>query len=114
MSEILREKVSSDESLQKPTTAQVEKINTISEEFLIDRVTDAKITRKFDKHVVPWLFGLWLLSFIDRSNIGNARIDGLANDLKLDGTKFNISLAIFYLPYIIVDGMSPSSDKFTI
>lgn len=26
----------------------------------------------------------------DRSNIGNARIDGLAEDLKLDEDKFNI------------------------
>ena len=44
-----------------------------------------------------------LLAFIDRSNIGNARIDGLAKDLKLTGDKFNISLVIFYVPYICVD-----------
>jgi len=39
----------------------------------IDPALDARITRKFDTHIVPWLFGLWLLAFIDRSNIGNAR-----------------------------------------
>lgn len=44
---------------------------------------DKRITRKLDTHIVPWLFGLWLLAFIDRSNIGNARIDGLADDLHL-------------------------------
>ena len=67
---------------------------------------DRAITRKFDLHIVPWLFGLWLLAFIDRSNIGNARIDGLAEDLKLDvnnGYKFNIALTIFYVPYICID-----------
>jgi MFS family permease len=76
--------------------------------------------------VVPWLFGLWLLAFIDRSNIGNARIgtnphkpdgpiwspsetyidpqpDGMATELKLTGTKFNVVLACFYVPYILVD-----------
>lgn len=37
------------------------------------------------------------------SNIGNARIDGLADQLKLDGTKFNVALCVFYIPYIIVD-----------
>lgn len=46
--------------------------------------------RKFDKHLVPWLFGLWLLAFIDRSNIGNPRSDGLLPDLELMGNQFNI------------------------
>ena len=56
-----------------------------------------------DLHIIPWLFGIWLFAFIDRSNIGNARIDGLTEDLKLDGNKFNIALVIFYVPYILID-----------
>lgn len=56
----------------------------------IDPALDRALTRKFDTHLVPWLFGLWLLAFIDRSNIGNARIDGLSTDLGLTGDKFNI------------------------
>ena len=77
-----------DEEVQHQT---FEKVQLESQEFpAIDHVLDRSITRKFDLHIVPWLFGLWLLAFIDRSNIGNARIDGLATDLKLDGNKFNI------------------------
>lgn len=56
----------------------------------IDSELDRAITRKFDIHLVPWLFGLWLLAFIDRSNIGNARLDGLEKDLGLVGNRFNI------------------------
>jgi hypothetical protein len=92
---------------EKPSQTQLEKFDTFEEQLQIDPTADKKITRKFDTHIVPWLFGLWLLAFIDRSNIGNARIDGLAKDLNiLDGNKFNITLAIFYVPYIVVDGMS--------
>lgn len=69
----------------------------------IDSALDRAITRKFDTHLLPWLFGLWLLAFIDRSNIGNARIDGLAKDLELTGNKFNIALSVFYIPYILID-----------
>lgn len=69
----------------------------------IDPALEKRISRKIDTHVMPWLFGLWLLAFIDRSNIGNARIQGLATDLKLDGNKFNIALTVFYVPYICVD-----------
>ena len=82
------------------TAAEVSYVEAIE---AIDPILDRRITRRFDSHVVPWLFGLWLLAFIDRSNIGNARIDGLATDLKLDGTKFNNVLAVFYVPYVLVD-----------
>lgn len=47
---------------------------------------------------------LRLFAFIDRSNIGNAKIDGLTEDLNIStGTKFNIALLVFYIPYILVD-----------
>jgi len=45
-----------------------------------------------------------LFSFIDRSNIGNAKIVGLVQDLNIDtGTTFNVALLVFYIPYILVD-----------
>jgi MFS family permease len=45
-----------------------------------------------------------LFSFIDRSNIGNAKIDGLTVDLDMQtGTMFNVALLVFYVPYILVD-----------
>jgi hypothetical protein len=40
-----------------------------------------------------------LLAFIDRSNIGNAKIDGLVKDLDLTGDRFNVALVVFYVPY---------------
>ena len=77
-----------EDSLEKPYVEQVEP--TYTELLDIDPALDRAITRTFDKHIVPWLFGLWLLAFIDRSNIGNAKIDGLVTDLHLGGNKFNI------------------------
>jgi hypothetical protein len=84
-----------------------ENARSTSNNLSINLALDRRLTRKFDRHVVPWLFGLWLLAFIDRSNIGNARIDGLAEDLHLDSNKFNIALAVFYVPYICVDVFQP-------
>ena len=37
-----------------------------ADEVEIDPLLDRTITRKFDRHIVPWLFGLWLFAFIDR------------------------------------------------
>jgi MFS family permease len=72
--------------------------------FLENAALDRSLNRKFDIHILPFLFGIWLFSFIDRSNIGNARIAGLATDLGIaKGTSFNVALLVFYIPYILVD-----------
>ena len=57
-----------------------------------DPKIEDRVLRKQDTHILPWLFGIWLCAFIDRSNIGNARIDGLTEDLHLRGTMFNVAL----------------------
>lgn len=59
-----------------------------------DPKIEDRILRKCDRRILPWLFGIWLCAFIDRSNIGNARIDGLTQDLNLTGNKFNIALGM--------------------
>jgi hypothetical protein len=33
---------------------------------------ERRITLKCDLHILPWIFVLWLLAFIDRSNIGQS------------------------------------------
>ena len=44
-----------------------------------------------------------LLSFIDRVNIGNARVAGLQTDLKMSDYQYSLALTITYIPYIIVE-----------
>ncbi|KAK0242762.1 MFS transporter [Armillaria nabsnona] len=48
---------------------------------------------KLDCHILPPLALLWLANFIDRSNVGNARIAGLETDTHLHGNQFNTTLA---------------------
>jgi hypothetical protein len=85
--------------------AQIEKaLHANLDSYIENPELDARVNRKFDFRILPWLFGIWLFSFIDRSNIGNARIAGLATDLGIStGTSFNVALLVFYIPYIIVD-----------
>ena len=44
---------------------------------------------------------LYLLSHIDRGNIGNAKIEGMDKDLGFTGNQYNIVSTIFFVPYII-------------
>ncbi|KAF4460682.1 major facilitator superfamily transporter [Fusarium albosuccineum] len=94
----------SDLEVSKPAETHVEKLRRQQTQTEIDPVMDKSIDRKCDLHIIPWLFGIWLFAFIDRSNIGNAKIDGLTEDLGIEtGNKFNIALLIFFIPYILVD-----------
>ncbi|KAJ8455309.1 hypothetical protein ONZ51_g12519 [Trametes cubensis] len=67
------------------------------------KVLTRRVLWKLDLHVLPPLALLWLANFIDRTNIGNARIAGLERDTHLHGTQFNTALAIFYVSYILVE-----------
>lgn len=37
-------------------------------------IDERKLIRRIDWHVVPWLAVLYLLNFLDRGNIGNAKV----------------------------------------
>lgn len=89
---------------EQTQTQHVEKDSGhVEEQPDFDPVLDSRVRRKCDRHIMPWLFLIWLWAFIDRSNIGNARIDGLTEDLGMHGTQFNTALVVFYVPYILVD-----------
>ena len=53
-----------------------------------------KIRRKIDFRVLPMLTFLYLASFVDRSNIGNASVAGMTEGLGLTGKQFNICLTV--------------------
>jgi hypothetical protein len=50
---------------------------------------EKKILRKMDLRLIPMLALLYLLSFLDRGNIGNAKIEGLTEDLNMTGAQYN-------------------------
>ncbi|TAQ84505.1 hypothetical protein B7494_g7167 [Chlorociboria aeruginascens] len=64
------------------------------------------VVRKFDRKLVLFVALLYMLSFLDRSNIGNARIAGLDIDLDLDSSRYEWVITAFYIAYICFEWMS--------
>ncbi|KAK7741275.1 hypothetical protein SLS63_000828 [Diaporthe eres] len=61
----------------------------------------SRLNRKIDIRMLPILALLYLVSSLDRANIGNAKIEGLATDLNLSGVEYNTALSVFFISYIL-------------
>ncbi|PYI11076.1 MFS general substrate transporter [Aspergillus sclerotiicarbonarius CBS 121057] len=69
----------------------------------IDAKAESRLRRKINLHVLPPMAFMYLFCFIDRANIGNAKLAGLEKDLELHGHDYNAVLSIFYISYILFE-----------
>ncbi|OKL62570.1 hypothetical protein UA08_02139 [Talaromyces atroroseus] len=67
------------------------------------KLSDARVLRKLDIRLIPMLAVLYLMSFLDRGNIGNAKIEGLAEDLHMSGSQYDLTLTVFFLTYAFAE-----------
>ncbi|KAF9888592.1 hypothetical protein FE257_008524 [Aspergillus nanangensis] len=64
-----------------------------------DEAATKKVLRKIDVRLLPVLTLLYIFAFLDRSNIGNAKIAGMNDTLGLTGAQYNMALTVFFFPY---------------
>ena len=49
---------------------------------------------------------LYLICFLDRTNIGNAKIAGLTTDVPMTTNQYNDTLSIFFVSYAVFEALS--------
>jgi hypothetical protein len=64
-----------------------------------DRRRERALLRKMDLRLLPIVTLLYLMCFLDRGNIGNARLAGLEEDLGLVGNQYAWALTVFFFSY---------------
>lgn len=62
---------------------------------------------------MPILALLLLCSFLDRTNVGNAKILGLESDVGITDLQYSQGLAAFYVTYIAWSVIKPSDGNAT-
>ncbi|THU80545.1 MFS general substrate transporter [Dendrothele bispora CBS 962.96] len=60
-----------------------------------------KAVRKIDMMILPVMTAFYLLSFLDRANIGNARVAGLQRDLGMSDHQYSVAVTVLFIPYIL-------------
>lgn len=60
-----------------------------------DPAAEKKLMRKVDLFILPMMFLFYMLSYLDRVNIANARIQGMDKELGLDeGNRYNTAVLV--------------------
>ncbi|KAM5349621.1 hypothetical protein ACJ41O_006126 [Fusarium nematophilum] len=70
-------------------------------------LNEKSLLRKLDGKLLPAVGILYLLSFLDRSNVGNARIEGMVDDLHMifstAGNQYLTGLTLYFVGYVIFE-----------
>ncbi|KAJ6567140.1 major facilitator superfamily domain-containing protein [Mycena capillaripes] len=74
-----------------------------SDQPIVNDELERTVWRKLDIWILPVVTIFYLLSFLDRTNIGNAKVAGLLKDLKMTPQQYSIALTVTYVPYIAAE-----------
>lgn len=77
-------------------------------------VDEAAVLRKMDIRLIPMLSVLYLLAFLDRGNIGNAKIEGLVDDLNMTGPQYNWTCMSLPISDILTIAIGTGSSNITV
>lgn len=66
-------------------------------------INEKALVRKLDLKLLPPVTLLYLLSFLDRSNVGNAKLEGLTQDLHMSGNQYLNGLTLYFVGYVLFE-----------
>ncbi|CAG8723515.1 25487_t:CDS:2 [Gigaspora margarita] len=84
---------------------KVDEFTKNSSNFLtnIESSEEKRLLKKIDLRIIPLVTVLYTLSFLDRVNIGNAKLANFERDINLTNDEYDWALGIFFLGYVIFD-----------
>ncbi|GJN86627.1 MFS general substrate transporter [Purpureocillium lilacinum] len=71
--------------------------------FVEDPAMEKRILRKVDMRLIPPLFVMYILNYLDRNNIGNAKEAGMAESLHLSSSDYSLAVSIFFIGYLLLE-----------
>ncbi|KAI1257576.1 hypothetical protein MGN70_000619 [Eutypa lata] len=90
-------KVSQDKDLEP------EHLEDSDDNFTWTPEEEKKLVRKIDLYLLPTIWIMYLLSYMDRTNVGNAKIAGMDHDLGLESAQYSVILVVFFVGYVVFE-----------
>ncbi|BEI83018.1 hypothetical protein CcaverHIS002_0308860 [Cutaneotrichosporon cavernicola] len=74
-------------------------------EYVEGSIEEKRLVRKIDIHLLPMLWIMYVLNYLDRTNIGNAKVGadhgGFEGDWNLSSADYSLILSIFFVGYLL-------------
>ncbi|KAJ5650990.1 uncharacterized protein N7484_004713 [Penicillium longicatenatum] len=61
------------------------------------------LVRKVDLMLLPVIWVMYLLSYMDRTNIANAKVSGMEVDLNLTSNEYSVALVVYFVGYVVFE-----------
>ncbi|QPC69314.1 hypothetical protein HYE68_000066 [Fusarium pseudograminearum] len=78
-------------------------VSSTIDDYVPGTEAEKKLVRKIDLYILPMMWLMYLLSYMDRTNIGNAKIAGMDKDLNLNSNKYSVVLVVFFVGYVLFE-----------
>ncbi|KIX00647.1 uncharacterized protein Z518_09712 [Rhinocladiella mackenziei CBS 650.93] len=106
--------IDKDPEFAKTTTAAIEPVNDnvssrsptkgdLSDTLYIDPTAERSYVRKLDMYLLPVLSVMYFCRFTTGGNIGNAKTDGLDDDLGLHGEEYSLMMTLVNVPFVLLE-----------
>ncbi|KAH3914821.1 hypothetical protein HBI56_019260 [Parastagonospora nodorum] len=83
--------------------ARVEDVEKIGTSAAVDKETERRLLKKLDIRIIPMVCWIYLMNFMDRVNIGNAKLYGLEDDLGMSGNQYQLAVSLLFVTYVIFE-----------
>ncbi|CAO2651720.1 Nn.00g000030.m01.CDS01 [Neocucurbitaria sp. VM-36] len=67
---------------------------------------EKKLVRKIDRYLMPVMFFLYLLQYLDKTSLGYTAIMGIIEDTNLTGTQYSWVSSFFYVGFLVASPVS--------
>ncbi|KAL4778431.1 major facilitator superfamily domain-containing protein [Aspergillus varians] len=64
---------------------------------------EKRLVRTLDWRILPCTWVLYLLGFLDRANVSNAKTRGLEDDFGLTSSQYSIIVLVFFISYLVFE-----------
>ncbi|EWC47425.1 hypothetical protein DRE_00393 [Drechslerella stenobrocha 248] len=91
---------------EKPpiTTPPRDRSSSPEDGAALDPELERRLVRRLDLYIIPVAMVLYMLAFLDRINIGNARLYGLEEDLGIAGTLgYQTAVSLLFVTYLLFE-----------
>lgn len=87
---------------EKGSFEQRERVEELAQpDLVVDPEAEKKLLRRVDWRLLPMIWLCLVMSYIDRTNIGNAKVAGMYVDLNMNSSDYALVLSVFFIGYLL-------------